>query len=172
MRSVATSDADFVTFAGASTRRLRSTAFGMCRDWHLAQDLTQTTLAKLYVGWGRASQADSVEAYAHTTLLRTYLDHRRRRSSTEHTSSLPTDAVPAAGVHHDSPDLRLTMLDALAQLPVRDRAIVILRFWEDCSVERVADVLDIPVGVVKTQTRRSLAKLRELLSAEQYVLYG
>jgi RNA polymerase sigma-70 factor (sigma-E family) len=168
MQAVVTEGPDFATFAGTSTRRLRSTAYRMCRDWHLAQDLTQTTLAKLYVGWGRASQADSVEAYAHTTLLRTYLDHRRRRSSAEQASELPARSA----VHDDSPDLRLTMLDALAHLPARDRAIVILRFWEDCSVERVAELLGVPVPVVKAQTRRSLAKLRGLLSTEEYVLYG
>jgi RNA polymerase sigma-70 factor (sigma-E family) len=171
MQAAVTEETDFTRFAGASAGRLRRTAFGMCRDWHLAQDLTQTTLAKLYVGWGRASQAGNVEAYAHTTLLRTYLDHRRRRSSAEHTSAFPVDAR-AATAPGGGPDLRLTMLDALARLPARDRAIVILRFWEDWSVERVADVLGIPSGVVKAQTRRSLAKLRELLSADEFVLYG
>jgi RNA polymerase sigma-70 factor (sigma-E family) len=172
MRRVVMGEADFVTFAGVSTRRLRSTAFGMCRDWHLAQDLTQVTLVKLYAGWARASKADSLEAYAHTTLLRTYLDHRRRRSSTEHTVAMPVEALATVPEHHDTADLRLTMLDALAQLPPRDRAILVLRFWEDRSVERVAEVLGVPVAVVKTQTRRSLAKLRELLGAQQYELYG
>jgi RNA polymerase sigma-70 factor (sigma-E family) len=172
MRRVVTGEADFVTFAGASTRRLRSTAFGMCRDWHLAQDLTQVTLAKLYVGWGRVSQADNVEAYAHTTLLRTYLDHRRRRSSTEHTVAVPVEVLAGVAQQRDTADLRLTMRDALARLPARDRAILVLRFWEDHSVERVAELLGVPVGVVKSQTRRSLAKLRELLAAQQYELYG
>ena len=171
MRGVVTDDAEFTTFAAAAGRRLRGSAYGMCRDWHLAQDLTQVTLAKLYVGWQHASRADNVEAYAQTTLLHAYLDHRRRRSSGERASALPADALTSA-VHRDSADLRLTMLDALDRLPARDRAILILRFWEDCSVQRVAAVLDIPVAVVKTQTRRSLAKLRELLGPEQHALYG
>jgi RNA polymerase sigma-70 factor (sigma-E family) len=171
MQAVMTEDSDFTTFAGPATTRLRRTAFGMCRDWHLAQDLTQVTLAKMYAGWDRASQADNVDAYAHTTLLRTYLDHRRRRSSAEHASAFPADALPSAA-RSDSPDLRLTMLGALAHLPARDRAIVILRFWEDCSVERVAEVLGIPIPVVKAQTKRSLAKLRVLLGAERFALHG
>jgi RNA polymerase sigma factor (sigma-70 family) len=96
---------------------------------------------------------------------RVCLDHRRRRSSTE---SVP--GVLHEPAHRDSPELRLTMLDALGRLPVRDRAIVIPRYFEDYSVEQVAEVLEIPVSVVKSQTRRSLAKLRELLAGEQLTL--
>jgi RNA polymerase sigma factor (sigma-70 family) len=64
------------------------------------------------------------------------------------------------------------MLDALGRLPARDRAIVVLRYFEDLSVEQVADVLEVPVSVVKSQTRRSLAKLRELLAADQLTLFA
>ena len=74
--------------------------------------------------------------------------------------------------YRENPELRLTMLDALAGLPARDRAIVILRYFEDYSVEQVADVLEIPVSVVKSQTRRSLGKLRELLAADQLALFA
>jgi RNA polymerase sigma factor (sigma-70 family) len=74
--------------------------------------------------------------------------------------------------YRDSPELRLTMLDALGRLPARDRAIVILRYFEDYSVEQVAEVLEIPGSVVKSQTRRSLSKLREALSAEQFALFA
>ena len=64
------------------------------------------------------------------------------------------------------------MLDALGRLSPRDRAIVILRYFEDYSVEQVADVLDLPVSVVKSQTRRSLAKLREVLGQDQLALFA
>jgi RNA polymerase sigma factor (sigma-70 family) len=64
------------------------------------------------------------------------------------------------------------MLDALGRLPPRDRAIVILRYFEDYSVEQVAEVLDVPFSVVKTQTRRSLEKLRGLLAADQLALFA
>ncbi|MEV4705178.1 SigE family RNA polymerase sigma factor [Actinoplanes sp. NPDC049316] len=160
-------DEDFTEFAGACAERLRTTAFMLCRDWHLAQDLTQSTLTKLYLGWRRVRQADNLTAYAQKVLVRVYLDHRRRRSSTE----TVTAAVHEAGYRHQ-PDLRLTMLDALAHLPPRDRAIVILRYFEDLSVEQVADALDVPASVVKTQTRRSLERLRGLLAADQLALLG
>ncbi|MEV4346720.1 SigE family RNA polymerase sigma factor [Actinoplanes sp. NPDC049596] len=160
-------DEEFAEFAHAHAERLRTTAFMMCRDWHLAQDLTQTALTKLYLSWRKAVQADNLTAYAQKILLRSYLDHRRRRSSTE-----STPGVLAEPVHFESPELRLTMLDALGHLPERDRAIVILRYFEDYSVEQVADVLEVPVSVVKSQTRRSLAKLRQLLAADQLALFG
>ena len=162
-----TPDEEFAEFAHAHADRLRNTAYMLCRDWHLAQDLTQTALTRLFLSWRRAVQADNLVAYAQKILLRAYLDHRRRRSSSE--------TVP--GVLHEpayrhNPDLRLTMLDALGRLPARDRAIVILRYFEDLSVEQVAEALEVPVGVVKSQTRRSLAKLRELLGSDRMALFA
>ncbi|XVU30266.1 SigE family RNA polymerase sigma factor [Actinoplanes sp. CA-054009] len=160
-------DDEFAEFATAHAERLRTTAFMLCRDWHLAQDLTQTALTKLYLGWRKAVQADNLLAYTQKILLRSYLDHRRRRSSTE-----STPGVLAEPAYRENPELRLTMLDALGHLPERDRAIVILRYFEDYSVDQVADVLEVPVSVVKSQTRRSLSKLRELLAADQLALFG
>jgi RNA polymerase sigma-70 factor (sigma-E family) len=160
-------DQEFVEFATASAERLRNTAFMLCRDWHLAQDLTQTALTRLYVGWRQAAQADNLLAYAQKILFRAFLDHRRRRSSSESATGMLREAS-----YRQNPDLRLTMLDALARLPTRDRAIVILRYFEDYSVDQVADVLDLPVSVVKSQTKRSLTKLRELLAADQLALFG
>ena len=160
-------DNDYTAYAQARVVRLRQRAYLLCRDWHLAQDLTQTALTRLYLGWRQARQADNLLAYAQKILLRAYLDHRRRRS----TSEAVTGVIHDAGYRHH-PDLRLTMLDALAGLSPRDRAIVILRYFEDYSVEQVAEVLDVPVSVVKTQTRRSLAKLREVLAEDQLALFA
>ena len=162
-----TDDEEFAEFAHAHAERLRTTAFMLCRDWHLAQDLTQTALTKLFLSWRRAVRADNLMAYAQKILLRAFLDHRRRRSSTE---STPGELREPA--YRENPELRLTMLDALGTLPERDRAIVILRYFEDYSVEQVADLLYVPVSVVKSQTRRSLAKLREVLAADQLALFG
>ncbi|WBB96890.1 MULTISPECIES: SigE family RNA polymerase sigma factor [unclassified Solwaraspora] len=154
-------DAEFVAFASAAAPRLRRTAYLMCRDWHLAQDFTQTALAKMYTAWRRVSRFDNLEAYSRKVLLRVVLDHRRRLSARE---------LPIAGPREDGdparsarPELRVTMIDALGCLPPRDRAIVVLRYWEDQSVETVAETLGVSVSVVKTQSRRSLARLRELL---------
>ncbi|MEV4282109.1 sigma-70 family RNA polymerase sigma factor [Actinoplanes xinjiangensis] len=159
--------ADFAGFAHASSGRLHRTAFQLCRDWHLAQDLTQTTLTKLFLSWERAVDSDNLVAYAQKVLLRVYLDHRRRRSSTETTTGQLRE--PAYSI---SPELRLTLLDAVSRLPVRDRAIVMLRYFADHSVEQVAAELDVPITVVKSQTRRSLIKLRHMLRTERPTLFA
>jgi RNA polymerase sigma-70 factor (sigma-E family) len=151
-------DTEFTAYAAASAGRLRDTAYLMCRDWHLADDLTQAALTKLYVAWSRVSRAEDVDAYARKVLLRTYLDHRRRRSTAE----VVTPTVPEVATG-ESPDLRLTLVDALALLKPQDRAILVLRYWEDYSVEQVASLLEIREGAVRTRTMRALAKLRDVL---------
>lgn len=156
-------DEDFVEFARAHAAGLRRTAFLMCRDWHLAQDLTQTALAKLYASWGRLEWLDSPVGYAKKVLLRTFLDHQRRRGSRELVVESPPDSVIEF-----NPDLRITLLDALAQLPPRDRAIVVLRYWEDHSIDAVADLVGVSKAVVKSQSMRSLARLRGLLGEDLF----
>lgn len=158
---------DFTRFANGFTARLQSSAYQLCRDWHLAQDLTQTTLAKLFLSWDRAVDSDNLTAYAQKVLLRVYLDHRRRRSSTETVPGILRDPV-----YSISPELRLTLLDALSRLSGRDRAIIMLRYFADHSVEQVAQELDVPETVVKSQTRRSLIKLRHMLVSERPTLFA
>lgn len=152
-------DSEFSEFAEAAVTRLRQTAFLLSRDWHLAQDLTQITLAKVYVRWRRI---DDPHAYARKTLLRAFLDHRRRRSSGE----VAVAELPETSAAGDQPDLRLTLFDALGHLPPRDRAIVVLRYWEDLSVRAVAELLDLSESNVKIQSMRSLDKLRTLLDED------
>ncbi|MEU4560650.1 SigE family RNA polymerase sigma factor [Actinoplanes sp. NPDC023936] len=159
--------ADFDRFAQTFLTRLHGSAYQLCRDWHLAQDLAQTTLTKLFQSWDRASDSDNLPAYAQKILLRVYLDHRRRRSSTETTPG--SFQEPA---YEMSTDLRLDLLGAMSRLPPRDRAIVALRYFADHSVEQVAAELGVPVTVVKSQTRRSLIKLREILGGDRPALFA
>ena len=149
----------FTEFATLAAPRLRRTAFLLCGDWHTAEDLTQTALAKVFVSWRRISRKDAVQAYATRTLLNSYLAGRRRKRVTEVLQGrLPDRAAPP-----QAPELRLMMLDALAVLPPRARAVVVLRYWEDLSVEQVADLLGCSTGNVKSQSARALDKLRTLL---------
>ncbi|MBB2948158.1 RNA polymerase sigma factor (sigma-70 family) [Actinoplanes lutulentus] len=163
----ATRRAGFEQFAQTSLTRLHSTAYQLCHDWHLAQDLTQTTLTKLFQSWDRACESDNLPAYAQKILLRVYLDHRRRRSSTE--VFLGGMREPAYEI---SPDLRLDLLGALSRLPARDRTIVVLRYFADHSVEQVSAELGVPINVVKSQTRRSLIKLRHMLGTDRRALFA
>jgi RNA polymerase sigma-70 factor (sigma-E family) len=153
---------DFVEYARVAAPQLRRTAYLLCRDWDLAQDFAQTTLAKMYVHWERITRRDNPHAYAKKVLLRAFFDHQRLRSSSEEVvAELPERAGRGADT-----DLRVTLLDALGRIPYRDRAIVILRFWEDQSVESTADLLGVPAGTVKSQCARTLARLRTMLGAD------
>jgi RNA polymerase sigma-70 factor (sigma-E family) len=154
-----TAEDEFVQYATAASGRLRRTAFLLCGDWHTAEDLTQTTLTKVFAAWRRISHRDAVNAYAMRTLLNTYLAESRRKRPTEVlTGQLPEQAADAPG-----PELRLAVLAALAMLPPKARAVVVLRYWADLSVDQVAGLLGCSPGNVKSQSARALDKLRLLL---------
>ncbi|WP_329582813.1 SigE family RNA polymerase sigma factor [Kitasatospora sp. NBC_01250] len=162
----------FEEFASSRARKLFQVAYLMCGDWHQAQDLVQTTLAKLFAVWGRlqrGGQTVAIDAYARKALLRTYLSHRRLRRSGE----LAVAAIPdrPTGEHREGTELRLTLVAALRQLPPRGRAVVVLRYLEDYSIEAVAEALGTSVGAVKSLNTRSLARLRELLADDRELLF-
>ncbi|MGW7228159.1 sigma factor [Streptomyces cyaneofuscatus] len=120
--------AAFEAYARDGQRRLYRTAYLLCGNVEGAKDLTQTTLAKLFQHWRRASRADNLDAYAKTVLVRTYVAERRRsvRDLLAHRSNPPRpQADPASGV-----DLRVTLLALLDELPPRAGAMVVLRYWK------------------------------------------
>lgn len=126
-------------------------------DVHLAEDLVQETLSRMYVLWGRARRIDNPAAYAQTVLVRTFLTHRRRRSASERPLAELPDGAP---VDPDDPALRMTLLQALSQLAPKDRAVVVLRYWEDRSVEETAAALQVSPAAVRTRCVRALGRLR------------
>ncbi|MFJ5232054.1 SigE family RNA polymerase sigma factor [Kitasatospora sp. NPDC088391] len=152
---------EFEEFARSRGTALFRTALLLCGDWHLAEDLTQTALARIYASWGKVRDADSPAAYARTVLVRCYLSHRRLRRSTE----LPVlDLVPEQAAADHDPALRVALLGALAELPPKDRAVLVLRYWEDRSVEETAAELQLTPGTVRVRALRALNKLRGRLS--------
>ena len=149
-------------FATARSAHLYRTARLLAGgDSHLAEDLVQETLGRMYVHWRKVSAADNPVAYAHTVLVRSFLSHRRRRSSGE----LPTGYVPDATTADTDTALRVTLLDALGELSARDRAVVVLRYWDDRSVEETAVLLRLSAGTVRTRSSRALARLRTALGS-------
>lgn len=154
-----TSHEEFVEFAATSAPRLRRTAFLLCGDWHTAEDLAQTALAKVFVSWRKVRQQDAVHAYATRTLVNSYLADKRLRRSKE----ILTDKLPDSPATFPSPETRIVVLDALATLPPRSRAVVVLRYWADLSVDQAADVLGCSPGNVKSLSARALDKLRAVL---------
>jgi RNA polymerase sigma-70 factor (sigma-E family) len=156
---MASNDEEFVQFAEAVSPRLRRAAFLLCGNWHTAQDLVQATLAKVFVAWRRINRREAAEAYAMRTLLNTFLaDVRRRRPGEVLTAELPEQAAEMP-----APELRLAVLHALATLPPSSRAVVVLRYWADMSVQQTAALLGCSEGNVKSQSSRALDKLRPML---------
>ncbi|MEV7419301.1 SigE family RNA polymerase sigma factor [Streptomyces sp. NPDC089919] len=152
----------FREFAAARTGHLyRSACLLTSGDTHLAEDLVQETLGRMYVLWGRRlARIDNPAAYAQTVLVRVFLTHRRRHSSSER----PQDELPDTGAAPDAdPELRITLLAALGRLAPKDRAVIVLRYWEDRSVEETADAMNVSSAAVRTRCTRALARLREQL---------
>ena len=159
-------DDEFTAYVAARARLLRRSAYLLCGDWHRAEDLTQSALTKVYLAWSRVRRADNVDAYVRQVLVRTYLDEQRRRWRSEQLSGGTLDGLrpdPAA-----ASDQRLDLLRALATLPPRQRAAVVLRCWEDLPITEVARALDCSEGTVKSQTSRGLAALRGVLAPGRY----
>jgi len=146
---------EFTEFYAASAVALRRTAYVVVRDWHVAEDLTQQAMAKLYVAWPRIREETQM-AYARRAVVNECLSHLRR-----HRPETPTDALPerSSSAHESPHDLG----SALAALPDRQRAIVALRFLDDLSVAEVGRLLGIADGTVKSQTARALETLRRRL---------
>jgi RNA polymerase sigma-70 factor (sigma-E family) len=157
-------DEEFTEFVRATAPRLHRAALLLTGDHHLTDDLTQATYARVYASWRRVSRADDPLAYARRTLLNTYLSHRRLRRNSE----LPADPalMPEHSGAEDDPASRVDLLDALATLPPHDRALLVLRYWEDRSVADTALDLGITQAAVRTRSWRALQRLRPLLGAE------
>ena len=157
---------EYAEFAAARAGHLyRSACLLTAGDTHLAEDLVQETLGRIYVRWGRVSRVDNPAGYAQTVLTRAFLTHQRRRSSTERATDAIPDRAAADGGHGDVP-LRLTLLQALARLPAKDRAVVVLRYWEDRSIEETAGAMNASSAAVRTRCSRALGRLRELLGED------
>jgi RNA polymerase sigma-70 factor (sigma-E family) len=157
-------EAAFTEFAAAVAPRLFRSALLMCGDWHLAEDLVQTTLGKLYVAWPRVERAQAPEAYARGTLTKTFLSHKRLRRNSE------TPTVDVGSGRPDGPGTddwaRVELFAALRGLDPLDRAIVVLRYWEDRSVSETARDVRMSEGAVRTRASRALARLRTELSGD------
>ncbi|MET7993892.1 SigE family RNA polymerase sigma factor [Amycolatopsis sp. NPDC005232] len=153
-------DGEFARYFGERAHSLRATAYLLCGDWHRAEDLTQAALLKLYLAWPRLSRHDSLDAYARKIVLRTFLaENRRSRWKRERLTDAPPD-VPTtdAETEHD-----MLVRQALAVLAPRQRAVLVLRYFEDLSVDETAAALGCSTGTVKSQAARGLATLRNRL---------
>jgi len=157
---------EFDEYVGGRLSSLRQLAFVLSRDWHQADDVVQGALTKLYLHWPKARTATSIDAYARTIVIREFL--RQQRSSWARLVSVTSLLPDRPGTASDA-DAELDMSAALATLPVRQRATLVLRFYCDLSVEQSAQVLDCSPGTVKSQTAKALQALRRLLGTESEI---
>ncbi|HEX8002801.1 MAG TPA: SigE family RNA polymerase sigma factor [Mycobacteriales bacterium] len=153
----------FEEWVGARTPALMRTAYLLTGDWQRAEDLLQTALMRCYGRWDRI---DEHEAYVRRALVTTYAGWRRRRWVGELPGPVPDGAAPRDDAA-DS-DARADVLRLLASLPPRQRAVVVLRYYEDLPEATIADLLGVSRGTVKSTAAKALARLRTspLLIAE------
>lgn len=157
-------ETEFTEYVRSRRTRLWRFAYLLCADPHTAEDLTQIALTKLYVAWPRVRRDGAEDAYARKIVLRCHLDERRRPWRREHTSTVDLDVEigpePSGLPYEDSEQLR----DAVRELPPRQRAAVVLRYWWGLSLEETAADLGCSVGTVKSQTSRAVERLRAALT--------
>jgi RNA polymerase sigma-70 factor (ECF subfamily) len=152
----------FRDFVAARSAALQRTAYLLVGDWGLAEDLVQTALIKTYLAWRRLDGVAAIEPYARTVLLHTAGRWWRRRWRGER----PTAVLPDRPVA-DAADVsveRDRVWRLILALPARQRAVLVLRFYEDLTEAQTARMLGVSVGTVKSHTARALATLRERLN--------
>jgi RNA polymerase sigma-70 factor (sigma-E family) len=147
---------DFDEFVAARSGALLRTSYLLTHDHGLAEDLLQTSLTKAWFAWGRI--ADSPEAYVRKVLFNTYATWWRRKWNGEHA----TEELPEGGVgdRTDASGEVIDLWSAMERLPRRQRAVVVLRYFEDLTEAQTAELLGCSVGTVKSQCSKALAKLR------------
>ena len=156
-------EAEFREFVAARMDALRGLAYLTCGDWQLAEDAVLAALARVYVKWGRL---DNPDGYARTAVVRAAIDETRRpwwRREQSRSHAMPDvaaeDVITAA-------DDRVRLRQALLRVPVKHRAVLVLRFLEGLSVPQTAAALRCPEGTVKAYTSRGLDTLRRILGAD------
>lgn len=145
----------FASFVAARGDALWRAAWLLTTDHQLAEDLVQTALAKSWRAWPKVGP-EGFEAYVRRTMFTTYVSWWRRKWRGER----PTDVLPERPAAAPDADVRNDLVSALAQLPRGQRAVVVLRYFEDLTEQQTADALGISTGTVKSQCSRALRSLR------------
>lgn len=153
-------DGDYTEYVTARLPWLRQLAYMLTQDWHRADDVVQTAIMQLYTHWSRVSRVENPDGYARTVLVRSFLGERRRWGSRVRLMAETPDTATRVADHAGQVAVRT----ALAEVPPRQRATLVLRFYCDMNVEQVAEVLRCSPGTVKSQTARGLEALRRMLA--------
>lgn len=163
-------DTDFRAWVLEHRTRLRTTAFLLCGDWYLADDLVQDALGRLYSRWGKVVAAGDPRAYVRRILCNLHTDYRRRPARREISEADVSTlrSPPQTSTNERDDDL----IAALLTIPAGQRTVLVLRFFEDLSVEQTAALLKTSPGNVKSQTSRGLEALRSALRTQPTKIEG
>jgi len=153
-------DAEFTAYLHARQPSLLRTAYLLTGDRHQAEDVLQTSLAKLYLAWDKVRDRDSVDAYMRRIMLNENNSLWRRGWNKR---EFATDVIPDGDPHHDAYDdgRSVALWQVVQSLPPKARAVVVLRYYEQLSEAETADVLGISTGTVKSQCSRAIAAMRD-----------
>jgi RNA polymerase sigma factor (sigma-70 family) len=155
------SDADYEAYVRPRLARWRRLGFLMCGDWDRGDDIVQRVLTDLYRMWPRAQHVGSLDGLVHTMLTRRLVDEGRLGWSRVRLAPFLPDRPVAAG---GEPEDRIDLVHALRKIAPRQRAVLVLRFFYDMSVEETAEVMRCSTGTVKSQTAKGLSTLRDVLA--------
>jgi RNA polymerase sigma-70 factor (sigma-E family) len=152
----------FADFVRTRSPALLRTAFLLTGDRHLAEDLLQEALARTHRGRHRLDDPGHFEAYTRTAMYHQQVSRWRRRRPAESMPGELADLAQPGSDHAHRTDLKLALHGVLAQLTRRQRAVLVLRYFEDRSEAEAADLLHCSVGTIKSQTSKALARIRQL----------
>lgn len=157
---------EFAEYFAAKRDFARRSAFLLCGDWHRADDLAQTAFVALHRTWHRIRDRPAVDAYLRKTLVRAAIDESRRPWRRERQVDQLPEPTPTEGRLDDQVAARTDLINGLRHVPPKQRAVLVLRYFEGLDVAAVAEALGCSEGNVKSQTARGLAKLRAVLGVE------
>ncbi|MEU7861894.1 SigE family RNA polymerase sigma factor [Nonomuraea sp. NPDC049141] len=150
---------EFAAFVAARGTSLLRVAYLTCGNEAEAEDLLQTALERTYRNWDRVRYANP-EPYIRRVIVNTAISRARRRAILH---IIPVHTPPESAAPETDIDLRRMLMDALRALPPRQRAVIVLRYWEDLGETQTAEILGCSVGTVKSQASKAMAKLRTAL---------
>ncbi len=151
-------EAAFRAFVVEKQTMLRRRAYLLCGNWADGDELVQEALARVYVAWPRIG-AGAETAYTRRTMMNLFLNDQRKRRR-----EVLTDETPEPAVTEHDRELAMTLTALLEDLPEKQRAVIVLRFWEDLTVPQISECTGVAEGTIKSQISRALAALRGRLA--------
>jgi RNA polymerase sigma-70 factor (sigma-E family) len=159
-------EAQFAEYFTARHPAVRRTAYLMCGDWAWADDLAQSAFVRLAASWHRVRDRGALDAFVRTCLVRAFLADARRTWRRRERAVAEIVDTDGGDDNAETVSRALEVKQALSRLAPRQRAVLVLRYYEDLSVAAAAEVLSCTEGTVKSQTARALAALRDVLAAQ------